>query len=438
VSQRSSRIRLACLSAAVIDAKFKSDLAFGYGAQAAILATGFLFMLAVTHYGSVAIYGALMLLVSGSSVLSNLISFRTNEALVAFYKRGESTGDWSMCKFAVVAGILVDTVVGCVLFALFYSCSDLIASGLLKDNYAGGEVALYGFVVLANALRSTPLAYLQSTERLKLANALSLIEHLLKLALVLWLAVRFSKVDLRLVIIAALVPAFMTVSAGYLLLAKSYFASFAAVTWRANGILLRDYMHFSLSTFTSSALKAGNQNIDTLILGYLTDTRTAGIYATFRQFLSPLAFLASPFEAIAYPRFVKAVALKRHAEVRSMIAGVNRKLFLAFMATVLVIVPIALIYAWITNLQLETTTYLAFCFMVATALLRGQFWWSRPFSNAINPNLSLAANSAAMLFLLIALYPATWIFGLLGTTIGMLGLAVLLALYWNHALIRHA
>lgn len=421
----------------MLDRKFKSDVIFGYATQTGIVASSFLFMLMVTRFGSLETYGALMLLVSVSSTIGNLISFRTNEALVAFYKQGEATNDWGRCKFAIFASMFLDLLVGSALYAILYFNDRYIATLLLKDPAATGEVALYGYVILFSALKSTPFAYLQATERIKIVNAVTLAEQLGKLFIVVGLSFSSGNVSLRSVVIATLLPALCAMVIVYLPLAKALSTHLRHVATNWERDLTRDYARFSLSTFTSSALKAGNQNLDTLILGLATDTRVAGIYSTFRQFLSPFVFMTAPFEAIAYPRFVKAVVEGQNAKVRETILSINSKILFLFGAGAAAIIPMMIIYAQMTSLQLEGSSYIAFGFMLAAALLRGQLWWARPFSNAVNPNLSLTANFGATMLLLIALYPLILVFGLAGTALTILGLSLFLTSYWARALARY-
>lgn len=422
----------------MIDAKFRSDIAFGYVAQGGIALSGLLFMFVVTRYGSVATYGALMLLVSISSMMGSLLTFRTNEALVAFYKQGETDGNLAQCKFAVAAGICLDMLVGIALFSVLFSADTLIADRILKDANASDDVSLFGCVMFAIATKSSPLAFLQATERIKWVNTISLAENLGKLCIAGYFVIAAQTIVLREAVWAILIPAYGALLVAYPPLICTLFTRLRHTAISREPSLIRSYVRFNIKTFASSTLKAGNQNVDTLVLGLLTDTRIVGIYATFRQFISPISFLSGPFEAVAYPRFVKAVVQRQYDEMRNAIAGVNRKLLRAFGAATVVILPVTIAYSRLNNVPLDSQSYLTFFIMIITVALRAQLWWARPFSNAVNPNLSLVANSVATLFLLLALYPATWSLGMTGTALGMLILALLLNGYWARALVRYA
>jgi O-antigen/teichoic acid export membrane protein len=193
---------------------------------------------------------------------------------------------------------------------------------------------------------------------------------------------------------------------------------------------------FSLNTFLSTVLKAGNQNIDTLVLGLVIDIRLVGIYALFRQFLAPLAFLSNPFATLVYPKFVNAVVERRQSEIKNSIHGVNDKLLKFYLVALLIIVPLLIGYGVWMKLDLQWEEYLSFVMMMGSSILSGLIWWARPFSNAINPRYSLQGNFFATLFLLVFLYPATLFAGVQGTAAVMFILGVGNTLFWKKKLIN--
>ncbi len=421
----------------MIDKKFQSDIWVGYIAHGGSALGGVLFMFVVTRYGSVEIYGALMLLLSLSRIMGHLFAFRTNEALVAFYKQGEIAGAPERSKFAIFAGIGLDLISGTVLLAVAILGSNVLAGTLLKDPDAAGEVALFGYVMLISALKSSPIAFLQATERVKLANTIMLFEVLMRLAIAGYTALSCYSIGLREAIWAILGSASLATLFAYIFLFEAIFGRLRTTRRPCDRRLIHEYLRFNLQTTLSSKLKAGNQNIDSLVLGLLTNTYTAGVYATFRQMLAPLAFLSAPFAMVAYPRFVKAAAQRRQNEMSKLIKSVNRKLLLAFSAAALVILVGADFYVRVNSLEISRSEYVALFLMTSSTLVTGLLWWARPFSNSVNPNLSLLANFLATLFLLTTLFPATWVLGMVGTASAMFVLSVLLALYWHYALVRH-
>jgi O-antigen/teichoic acid export membrane protein len=423
--------------AGVIDKKFKSDVAFGYVTQGGMVAAGFLFMLIVTNYGGVAVYGALALVISCSNLLGNLVSLRTNEALVAFYKHGETTSDWGRCKFAILAGLLLDIGTGALLFALLFFNAEFIAVKILKSADAGAEVALYSYVIFAAALRSTPLAYLQATERIKFLNIITLAEQLMKLAAIVALVLTSEVLSFRAAVTAVLTSALITVIAAYMPLIFTLCGRFRSIRMPCDSLLVRSYARFTVHTFSSSALKAGNQNIDTLVLGYLTDTQTTGIYAVFRQFLSPLDFLSTPLPAIAYPRFVDAVIQRRYDDIGSAIRTVNRRL-LTWSITIIMLSTVALAgFSLITQLELERTSFVAFAILALASVFRTQLWWGRAFANAVDPVISVKANVISTLLSLSLIYPMCSLLSMRGAAITVLVNVIAIVVFYKIILRRY-
>lgn len=419
----------------MLDRKLTSDVVFGYGAQALGFALGFAFMTLVTARGGIATWGLLAILVALSGVFTNLLTFRTNEAIIAFFKRSQIEQHPGRGKFALLAGIGLDCIAGAVVVGLFALCTEPIARWFADDPALAPHIATWGWVMAATLMRGAPVAYLQCTERFKLASALGPLDGLIKLGIAAALSLE-TALALPQVVGAVAVAAVTVTAIAYLPLLKALVVDLRRVSARGTGIG-REYVRFSLNTFASSTLKAGNQHLDTVIVGALAGPQGAGIYGTFRQFLSPISFLTGPLINVTYPRFVSAAATAGSAAVRSAIRDVNGRLLKAYVLAVVVIFPAFVLYARLVDLPLAAEHYLAFTLLALATLANGQLWWSRGFSNAFDPNLSLFANLLATVFLLATLYPATLALGLAGAAGGMLTLSMLLTAYWARALERH-
>jgi O-antigen/teichoic acid export membrane protein len=198
-----------------------------------------------------------------------------------------------------------------------------------------------------------------------------------------------------------------------------------------------EFARFNVTTFFSSALKAGSRNVDTLVLGYVTTPAVVGLYSLFRQFLAPLPFASAPIATLTYPKFVQAVIERRHADARQAIAAVNRKLSLVYATLLLLVGPALLGYLYWMHIGVGTPELLALAMMALTAYLSGRLWWARPYANAVDPVISLRANLYATLAILVLLYPLTSALGMAGTALCMLSQAVLLVIYFRK-LLSHA
>ncbi len=423
--------------ATVIDRKFRTDALVGYTAQAGSVASNFLFMTMVTRSAGIATYGALVVLAALSSMLSNLLTFRTNEAVVAFCKQAEVRGELARARLALLAGACIDLAVGATLLVTVVWLADPIARHLIKQPGAAPEVALYAGVLFCTLLRGTPVGLLQSEGRFGATGVLTLGEHVGKVLVLLALTAGGAPVTLRGAVLAVLVPAGVAAAIGLGVLAVRLTGRFRGAGGVGRGPL-REFLAFSASTFASSTLKAGNQQIDTLVLAGVSGPGVAGLYGLFRQFLSPLAFASGPLSAIAYPRFVQAVAERRGAAVRSTVAAINNRLAWGYGAMSVVIAVALGVYLDWMSIAVEPAQYAAFVLMVVTAYNGGRLWWARPFSNAVDPSLSLKANLGASVALLATLWPAASIFGINGVAAMMAAVSVALSVWWRRQLVRHA
>ena len=416
----------------LIDGRFKGNILFNYTTQLIGVAAGFVTVTLITRHAGIHTYGMVAMMAALAGVLTNLMTFRTNEAVVSFYKRGQLEDDFGSCRMALVVGMLLDLVMGSAAFLLMRFTAPLIAGYVLKNPEMTHGVTLFSVIVLANFLRGAPLGLLVAQEQFRLANSLTLVEQLLKMILLGAMLLMGVRLTFESIICAYLYPAVGVSVVVYLFPLYRLFAELR--TARIPRGRISDYARFSLSTFLSSTLKAGNQNVDTVILGYLTNPANVGIYSLFRQFLGPIAMISAPFASQIYPRFTGAVARRRYEEIRSTMTHANRLLLRGYLLLSAVIVPALVVYGYWNRLGFTTVQYFTFGLMLINALILQQLWWCRPFSLAVDPNLSLRANLIYSISLLFSLCLAISLAGFIGVGLALTFTACIQAAYWMKCL----
>lgn len=422
----------------MLDRKFKRNYLWTLAAQVANLCAAFVFLGAVTRLGGLGVLGQLSLLVSLTAVLGNLLSFRTNEAVLTYFKRAEIDARPDQKKFAVVAGILLDVFVATVLCAIVFFGRSLICEHLLKDRSVEGDVALYGLIIAGLVLRSTPIALLQATEHFRAVNLLTTLEPWLKLALVLFAHLKDSGLNLHSVVIATLVANLGTLLIAAALAAHQHARELLAVPIYRDRTHLRQYLSYCASTFASSTLKAGNQQIDVLVLGYLTQPHVSGLYATLRQFAAPLAFISNPIATISQARFVQAAHQHQLAELAATIARLNRRLAALFAVAAPALALAAWIYGELAHIRYTAWQALALPALLLAGALSASQWWARPFSSATNPRFSLVSNALASALIIVGAPLLILQAGLTGAALAQLTMVAVTYLYWRWVLARHA
>lgn len=415
----------------LVDRRFKRNVLVNYGATAISVAAGFAHVTLVTRFGGVDVYGSFGILVAFSAMLTNLMTVRTNDAVVVFYKRGSATGDPRLCKMALLVGLCLDILIGGLLFGAFALCAPWIAQAVLKRPDLASDVALYGWILLATFLRGTPIGYLTAREHFPLIYAMNAGEPVVRIALIGLVVLSGAAVTLRDVITAVLLPTAAFSLIAYILVLVPLLGRLRPVpaAWGA----LRDYAKFSLSTFLSSTIRAAG-GIDTVVLGYVTNPATVGLVNILRQFLAPFPFLAAPINGQAYPRFVQAVSEHKRAEITATIAQVNQKLRLVALPLIAVLAPGLVGYTLWVGVPLAATDYLAFGLMALTAVVTSTMWWCRPLSHATNPNISLRADILSTLTLVVTVYPLALFFGVLGVALCQATVLASIYFYWRRVL----
>ncbi|QXE91556.1 glycosyltransferase [Geomonas subterranea] len=418
----------------LIDQRFKKNLLFNYATQAVGITAGFVTTTLIARNAGLHTYGLIGLLAALGGVLTNLLSFRTNEAVVSFYKKGEVENDPGSRRLALVAGMLIDLCVGLFLYFLVSGLAPFIARTLLKEPGEYPGVALYAGIMLSSFLRGTPLGLLIALERFRLVNLITLTEQLLKMLAVALLVHAGSPVTLRGIVTAYLVPAVAVTLFVYCYPVARLARLRGARIPRGRVV---DYAQFSISTFVSSTLKAGNQNVDTVVLGVFTTPAAVGAYTLFRQFLAPISMVTTPFSSQSYPRFSEAVARRRLDDISQTVRHANRLLMKAFLALCIVIVPGLFIYDRWNGLGFTWQHYLTFALLLVNALVLQRLWWCRPFAVAFDPNISLRGNLIYSLSLPLCLVLAVSSAGLIGVGAALTLTALLQWAYWS-AIMRKA
>ena len=413
----------------LIDNRFKLNVLFSYITQLIGVGAGFISTTLITRYAGIETLGMIAAMNALSGILANLMTFRTNEAVINFYKKGEANNTLGLCRLALLAGLILDMGMGVLLLILVQLFSPLIANSLLKHPDLQTDVVIFSGVMFAKFLRGTPLGLLVAEERFRFINMLNLGEQVLKVLLLGAMVFFGVTLTFKYIIYSIIIPAVLVTFTVYLFPLIKLIGPLRGVPLPKDQC--SDYVRFSLNTFLSSTLKAGNQNIDTIILGYLTNTSEVGIYSLFSQFLSPMAMVSAPFSSQITPRFVQAIAENRSNDIRDTISHANNLLIRGFFLILIVIVPIMVIYGKYNNLNFTLEHYAGFSIMIVSAFFSQQFWWCRSFSISTQPKFSVQAGILASAITPFAVYFLISITGgFLGAATGILITQVMLMFFW--------
>lgn len=419
----------------LLDKKFISDARLNYLAQILNIFLGFIFVTQVVKFAGLEVYGMLAVLLALGATVTNLISFRTNEALVKFYRRAIARKNDELKYFAILAGLVVDAITGLALLVIIQFFAETIEVKLLKTHEAQHAVVLFSYISAIQFLRGTGYGLLTAQERFKVINLLSVVEQATKvvcLVLAVWVS---HQLILKTILLTTLVSS-IPFTLFYLFIALRLLFNRPLRRWmRAKWIRL--YWNFSASTFVSSTLKSGHKNLDAVILGYFSSPATVGVYNLFKQFISPVEMLASPYANQIYPKFVDALIRKSIEPVKLAIQQGSRTLLLQGCTIMLGVLPIAYVYFEWNNIKIAASDYLAFFVLIVASLMVQRLWWTRALSLATNPRLSITANSIALVITILVMpVLVSHLGGVLGAASSILVINAFLYYFWGKELVK--
>ncbi len=375
-------------------------------------------------------YGQLAIIMSTAGIFSALLTARSSEAVTRFFTREILNQNFENAKFILYIGFLIDFITALLLLFVTYFFSDFIASTFIKDVQNSSEVFLYSFVVFFGFLRGTLFGYFQSKEMFFQINFISLFESFIKILAFIFVIFVLKETSLRELIYIFMFTSVISYLYTLIVFLKKYTIQFQSINYIYNKVILKEYWSFNLKTFISSSLKAGNQNIDNLIIAYFLNAQLVGIYQVIKKILSPLLIIASPFSSLIYPKLIHYFETNQKERFRKIIVK-----------TSLYILIISMIYGFVMNFCYEflldymRVTYLPeyhlyYLLLLVLIILNSQMWWVRAFSNTVNPNYSIYMNIFATLFQLTFTVVLSKYFGLEGMLSSMIFMNLAILLFW--------
>jgi hypothetical protein len=417
----------------IIDDKFRSDARLNYLTQVVNVSAGFMFVTLAIRCSGIDTYGMFVTLLSAGGSFSNLISFKTNESVVRFYRRGIIKENPEIQYFSIVAGLVLDLVAALLLAGIVLLSAKLVAYNLLKLPSAISDIHLYALAVGSLFLRGTGFGLLTAQEKFVAVSILGALEQVVKVLLVGAFLGWKRTLDLSLLVLVWSIAS-VPFTLYYIAVSVRSLSHTTGRRWfRPKWV--RIYFKFAASTFFSSAIKSGHKNLDTLLLGYFSNPASVGLYTLFRQFSSPIEMLSAPYAAQIFPKFVDA-ASRRLAEPISIAISEGSKTLLKHGCLAMIsLLPCILLYLKWHDLKVGLRECIALALTVLSSFLLQGLWWSRALSLATQPSLSVQANAIAAVCVLVFLPASIFVFGgLVGAALATFVGAVAQFFFWNRSL----
>lgn len=415
----------------LLNSKFKKDVSFSYITQGLTMIFGFVQLFLINKYFGVSIYGQLVIIISTAGIFSSLLTARSSEAVTRFFKREELNKKFENAKFVLFVGFGVDFITAILLVILIYSLSHFIADSFLKDNTLSHEIIIYSFITFITFLKGSIMGYMQSKEMFVQINIINIIESAAKilfLVLLIFILNRLFLIDIIYVFLVSSVVSFLYTIFIFL---KSYMVEYKNVLLQFNKSILKEYWNFNIKTFLSSSLKAGNENIDNMLIAYFLNAHIVGIYQIIKKILLPISMLSIPFSVLIYPRLIHFFETDQKEKFKNIIINISTYILLiGIFYSLFAYVFLDDIFDLMVVEFNETYFYYYILIALTSIITSSLLWWVRIFSNTVNPNYSLYMNLFATFYQLTITIYMTKIFGLEGLLISFMIMNMLIFVYW--------
>jgi O-antigen/teichoic acid export membrane protein len=413
----------------ILNSKFKKDLTFSYFTHCISLVFGFIQLFLVNRYFGIETYGQLAIIISTAGIFSALLTARSSEAITRFFTREILHNNLQNAKFILFIGFFMDLLTAFFMVGLTFLFSGFVALSFMKDIEFSDEVFLYSFVIFFGFLRGTFFGYFQSKELFFFINTITFIELLVKLLSLLLIIFLFPNSMLKNIIWTLIIASFSSLFFTVIIFLKSYIKEFQNTPLSFNKLIIKEYYFFNIRTFVSSSLKAGNNNIDTLLIAHFFNAQSVGFYQLIKKILSPIGMVAEPFSMLVYPKLIYFFENNDFLKFKNLIVEVSFYIFLFALAFIFIeYIFIEDILAFF-SVKISTELYSLYCLQSFLIIATSMVWWVRVFSNVVNVNYSLYMNIFATVFQLSITVCLTYLFGIKGLIISMFVMTLIIGLY---------
>lgn len=413
----------------LLNSKFKKDLIFSYFTQGVTIGFGFLQLFLINRYFGVETYGQLAIVMSTAGIFSALLTARSSEAITRFFTREMINKNFQNAKFVLLIGFCIDIITAFLMLGLTYLFSDFIAKTFIKDISFSLDVFLYSFVVFFGFLRGTLLGYFQSKEMFFFINSVNVVESLIKATLLLIIIFVLQDSSLYEIIATLITASILSYIYVLIVFLKNYIKEFKNISTKYNKAILKEYWSFNIKTFTSSSLKAGNSNIDNLLIAYFINAHMVGIYQIIKKILSPIGNFTSPFSMLVYPKLVNYFETQQKEKFKEIIFRISFYIGLFCLAYCLIFF-FAFEYIFeIMKVEFFESYNIVYLLFALFTFISSMLWWVRIFSNTVNPNYSLYMNIFATIFQLTITVFMTYLFEIKGLLVSMIIMNTIVGFY---------
>lgn len=266
-------------------------------------------------------FGILAAIMAFTSLINKLVSFRMGEVVIRYVAQYTESGDQPRAQAVFKGAALTEMLASILAFGLICLLAPLAAQYLAKDESTTSWFILYGLIVLANLIAESSMGLLQIFDRFGRVAALSLVQSIVTLTLV--ILVYLAHGGMFGILVSYLLG--KTVGALALTLAAVKEASdrWGRDWWRTPLSLLRlqrrELAYFAFHTNISASLSVVNKDSELLWVSLFQDSVQTGYYKLALSLANVVQLPVSPLPQATYPELTRQAARQNWEGVRTVL-----------------------------------------------------------------------------------------------------------------------
>jgi len=160
---------------------------------------------------------------------------------------------------------------------------------------------------------------------------------------------------------------------------------FHTIPLNYNTVLIKEYLIFNSKTFFATSIASINNNIDTIMLGYFTNTTLVGVYQSLKNLLIPISFISSPYAMLTTTQLTKYYSTHDRANFMGTIKKVTQ-VVLSLNVIIIVIMLIGL-DSFLSFIGVNEVLRLEYFMLAMIVAIKQSIWWNGIVINFYNPLL---------------------------------------------------
>ncbi|MBY7864686.1 hypothetical protein KW428_18570 [Vibrio fluvialis] len=407
--------------------KFNNNVKEAYYYQVISFTITMLTPILIVNVYDAILWGKVVLLTSTVGILINIVSVRSGEAVVYFSLKEK----YYSIKQAFTYGFVFDVMVFFLYLILTIIIINASANLIFIRNFFDGikteNIIMFFASGGVTIFFGSGKGGLLIDDSQRLINVSSVIQPIIKIVAIVFLYYCTFLDGLDVVAISYLMSD-LSLLIFYILCNRKKLSLFSYL------IPTKEYFEYSTKLFLSSLLKAGNQKIDVMIVKYYLGYEITAFLDLIKKLFSPLNIINMVLTNQKTKEIMVLLTKDRIIECNVKIQRINKYqwIFILLYVLLLLILFECNMLRWVgipNGVSINSALFLVFCLSYSSSFL---LWWTRIFSSAINPMISVKANFYALIYISLIVNLITNIWLINGFVVSYASYTLFIYLFWTY------